>query len=166
MCRICKGEHFTSKCPYKDTLQPLDELASSLEAVKLETPDLSGASTPEPSVGGGPAKYTPPHLRNKAPGAAGAAVGVSESRERRDDNCTLRVTNLSEDVVDNDIHDLFRRFGSITRVFLARDRETRLCKGFAFVSFADREDAERAQQAINGYGYDNLILRVEFARSQ
>ncbi|KAI9302476.1 eukaryotic translation initiation factor 3 subunit G-domain-containing protein [Cunninghamella echinulata] len=169
MCRICKGEHFTSKCPYKDTLQPLDELASSLEAVKMETPDLSGASTPEPtSAAGGPAKYTPPHLRNKAAGGVAGAVGsgTSESRERRDDNCTLRVTNLSEDVVDNDIHDLFRRFGSITRVFLARDRETRLCKGFAFVSFADREDAERAQQAINGYGYDNLILRVEFARSQ
>lgn len=34
MCRICKGEHFTSKCPYKDTLQPLDEIASTLESVK------------------------------------------------------------------------------------------------------------------------------------
>ncbi|CAO3639926.1 unnamed protein product [Cunninghamella blakesleeana] len=165
MCRICKGEHFTSKCPYKDTLQPLDELASSLEAVKFDGADLSGASTPEPTLGSGPSKYTPPHLRNKVPGAAGA-IGMADSRERRDDNCTLRVTNLSEDVIDSDIHDLFRRFGSITRVFLARDRETRLCKGFAFVSFVDREDAERAQQAINGYGYDNLILRVEFARSQ
>ncbi|ORZ26222.1 eukaryotic translation initiation factor 3 subunit G-domain-containing protein [Absidia repens] len=165
MCRICKGEHFTSKCPYKDTLQPLDEIANSLEAVKMESPAASGANSPEPSSAGGPNKYTPPHLRNKAPGA-GAPAGESMRGERRDDNCTLRVTNLSEDVVDNDIHDLFRRFGSITRVFLARDRETRMCKGFAFVSFADREDAERAQQAVNGYGYDNLILRVEFARSQ
>ncbi|KAI8083005.1 eukaryotic translation initiation factor 3 subunit G-domain-containing protein [Halteromyces radiatus] len=165
MCRICKGEHFTSKCPYKDTLQPLDEIASSLEAVKMETSDLSGTNSPEPVSAGGPSKYTPPHLRNKAAAAAGGQGGES-MRDRRDDNCTLRVTNLSEDVVDNDIHDLFRRFGNITRVFLARDRETRMCKGFAFVSFADREDAERAQQAINGYGYDNLILRVEFARSQ
>ena len=22
-CRICKGDHWTTKCPYKDTLQPL-----------------------------------------------------------------------------------------------------------------------------------------------
>ena len=36
MCRICKGEHFTSKCPYKDTLQPLDEIANSIENVKNE----------------------------------------------------------------------------------------------------------------------------------
>ncbi|KAI8336129.1 eukaryotic translation initiation factor 3 subunit G-domain-containing protein [Chlamydoabsidia padenii] len=165
MCRICKGEHFTSKCPYKDTLQPLDEIASTVEAVKLETSsDLSGANSPD--LSSGPNKYTPPHLRNKA-GAAPPSAGESmRGGDRRDDNCTLRVTNLSEDVVDNDIQDLFRRFGNITRVFLSRDRETRMCKGFAFVSFADREDAERAQQAVNGYGYDNLILRVEFARSQ
>ncbi|KAG2199057.1 hypothetical protein INT46_007253 [Mucor plumbeus] len=156
-CRICKGEHFTSKCPYKDTMQPLDEIASTIEAVKLDGADT--AATTE--SGSGPNKYTPPHLRNKAQGAGESMRGD----QKRDDSATLRVTNLSEDVTDNDIYDLFNRFGSISRVYLARDRDTNLCKGFAFVSFNDREHAERAQQAINGYGYDNLILRVEFARS-
>lgn len=47
---------------------------------------------------------------------------------------------------------------------MARDRETNTCKGFAFVSYYSKEDAERAQKALNGYGYDNLILRVEWAR--
>jgi len=23
LCRICQGDHFTAKCPYKDTLEPL-----------------------------------------------------------------------------------------------------------------------------------------------
>ncbi|KAI8091141.1 eukaryotic translation initiation factor 3 subunit G-domain-containing protein [Gilbertella persicaria] len=163
-CRICKGEHFTSKCPYKDTMQPLDEIASTIEAVKLD-----GLDTPAetPASTGGPTKYTPPHLRNKAGGASANNGGGESMRseQKRDDSATLRVTNLSEDVTDNDIYDLFSRFGSIARVYLARDRDTNLCKGFAFVSFNDREHAERAQQAINGYGYDNLILRVEFARS-
>jgi len=27
MCRICKGDHWTTKCPFKDTHQPLDEIA-------------------------------------------------------------------------------------------------------------------------------------------
>ncbi|KAG0745985.1 hypothetical protein G6F57_008845 [Rhizopus arrhizus] len=155
-CRICKGEHFTSKCPYKDTMQPLDEIASTIEAVKLDTVDT--IRTEESSTG--PSKYTPPHLRNKGTPSVGETM-----REKRDDSATLRVTNLSEDVTDSDIYDLFNRFGSIARVYLARDRETNLCKGFAFVSFNNREDADKAQQAINGYGYDNLILRVEFARS-
>ncbi|KAI8350369.1 eukaryotic translation initiation factor 3 subunit G-domain-containing protein [Blakeslea trispora] len=180
-CRICKGEHFTSKCPYKDTMQPMDEIASTIEAVKLDSLDAAAAAAggASPSIdlgssvsGSGPSKYTPPHLRNKAAGsgapaaAGGAPTGESmRSEQKRDDSATLRVTNLSEDVTDNDIYDLFNRFGSIARVYLARDRVTNLCKGFAFVSFSEREQAERAQQAINGYGYDNLILRVEFAKS-
>lgn len=24
LCRLCKGDHFTAKCPYKDTLAGLD----------------------------------------------------------------------------------------------------------------------------------------------
>lgn len=24
-CRVCKGDHFTAKCPYKDTLGMLDQ---------------------------------------------------------------------------------------------------------------------------------------------
>ncbi|KAI9263118.1 eukaryotic translation initiation factor 3 subunit G-domain-containing protein [Phascolomyces articulosus] len=161
MCRICKGEHFTSKCPYKDTLQPLDEIANSIESVKNEVDISESAAAGVADAAGGPNKYIAPHLRK------GTASGAGESMRdtKRDDSATLRVTNLSEDVTDNDIYDLFYRFGQIARVYLARDRETGLCKGFAFVSFTDRDDAERAQQAINGYGYDNLILRVEFARS-
>src|SRR5437762_1833197 len=27
-CRICKGDHFTAKCPYRDTLAPMDEIPS------------------------------------------------------------------------------------------------------------------------------------------
>jgi RNA recognition motif-containing protein len=80
------------------------------------------------------------------------------------DDATIRVTNLSEDTTEGDIHDLFRRFGNISRVYLARDRDTNVCKGFAFVSFGVRDDAAKALQAINGYGYDNLILRVEWAK--
>ena len=36
--------------------------------------------------------------------------------------------------------------------------------GYAFVSFVSREEAARAQKALDGYGYDNLILHVEFAQ--
>ena len=36
LCRICKADHFTIQCPYKDTLQPLDELSKDLEAANKE----------------------------------------------------------------------------------------------------------------------------------
>jgi len=155
LCRICKGDHFTTKCPYKDTLQPLDELGKDLEASKEVAP-VNEPIIAETSTGG---KYIPPSMR------AGAKPSSGDSYKERRDDATIRVTNLSEDTTEGDIHDLFRRVGNISRVYLARDRETNVCKGFAFVSFGIREDAAKALQAINGYGYDNLILRVEWAKS-
>ena len=32
------------------------------------------------------------------------------------------------------------------------------------MSFMSRDEAERAMKAIDGYGYDNLILHVEWAK--
>ena len=45
---------------------------------------------------------------------------------------------------------MFERFGRVTRVFLAMDRETQLAKGFAFISFHERTDAARACEKMDG----------------
>lgn len=37
-------------------------------------------------------------------------------------------------------------------------------RGFAFVSFFQKSDAESAMQALQGYGYDHLILKLEWAK--
>lgn len=41
----------------------------------------------------------------------------------------------SGDVSEADLHDLFRPFGPISRVFLAVDRATGENRGFAFVNY-------------------------------
>ncbi|KAJ8642409.1 hypothetical protein MRB53_019103 [Persea americana] len=43
------------------------------------------------------------------------------------------------------------------------DQKTGMSRGFGFVNFVNKEDADRAINKLNGYGYDNLILRVEWA---
>jgi len=167
-CRICKGEHFTAKCPYKDTLTPLDDIPSgSGTPGGRESPDiaadvgaLTGAGT---TSGGRPGQYVPPHMRQKNAGLGTPQGSTMDRRGDRDDGNTLRVTNLSEDVTDDDLRDLFGRFGRISRVFLAKDRETNRTKGFAFVSFYERADALRAMEKLDKKGYDNLIIRVELA---
>ncbi len=45
-----------------------------------------------------------------------------------DDQCTVRVTNVSEDTQEGDLRDLFQHFGSIRRVFLAKDKITQHSK--------------------------------------
>lgn len=71
---------------------------------------------------------------------------------------------VSEYAEEQDLREMFDRWGRVTRVFLAKDRETGRAKGFAFVSFADRDDAAKACVKMDGWGYNNLILRVEFAK--
>ncbi|KAJ9197743.1 hypothetical protein DTO166G4_8891 [Paecilomyces variotii] len=154
-CRICSGEHFTARCPYKDTMAPVDEptAGSGLDLDDDERPAAGG-------LGAGNSSYVPPHLRKGGSGAGERMAGKFD----RDDLATLRVTNVSELAEEQELRDLFERFGRVTRVFLARDRETQRAKGFAFISFADRTDAARACEKMDGFGYRHLILRVEFAK--
>lgn len=114
---------------------------------------MGGMNASEIRAAGG--KYVPPSMR------AGAKAGGGESmnsRGNRDELPTLRVTNLSEDTTEDDLWALFQRFGRINRIFVGRDQETNLCKGFAFVSFEDRAEGEKAMGKINGLPYDHLIL--------
>jgi hypothetical protein len=39
-----------------------------------------------------------------------------------------------------------------------------LFQGFAFINFHRREDAARAIAGVSGFGYDHLILNVEWAK--
>ncbi|KAI4339177.1 hypothetical protein MLD38_024144 [Melastoma candidum] len=145
VCRTCgkKGDHWTSKCPYKD-------LAPQSEAF------VDKPSGPEPTASKSNA-YVPPSMRGGAVERAG-----TEMRRRNDEN-SVRVTNLSEDTREPDLLELFRTFGPVSRVYVAVDQRTGLSRGFGFVNFVNKEDAERAISKLNGYGYDNLILRVEWA---
>ncbi|KAF1982755.1 eukaryotic translation initiation factor-like protein 3 subunit G [Aulographum hederae CBS 113979] len=156
-CRLCNGEHWTSKCPFKDTLNPDGDapggggMADSMD----DGADAGG-------LGAGGSSYVPPHMRKGGAGA-GERMGGGKFGER-DDLATLRVTNVSELAEEQDLRDMFSRFGHVTRVFLAKDRETGRAKGFAFVSFADRTDAAQACDKMDGFGFKHLILRVEFAK--
>ena len=107
-------------------------------------------------------KYVPPNRRFSGGERMGGGGGGGGGRDR-DDPPTIRVTNLSEDASENDLMDLFRPFGSIARVYVGRDREQNRNKGFAYVSFHDKEAAQRAIEGVNGHGFDNLILHVEMA---
>ncbi|KAG5616157.1 hypothetical protein H5410_015981 [Solanum commersonii] len=82
---------------------------------------------------------------------------------RRNEENSVRVTNLSEDTREPDLLELFRPFGPVSRVYVAIDQKTGDSRGFGFINFVNKEDAQRAIDKLNGYGYDNLILRVEWA---
>ena len=62
---------------------------------------------------------------------------------------TLRVSNISEDTKEADLQELFEPFGSIYRIYLAKDKDPpHHSRGFAFVSYNRREDAELAMSRL------------------
>ncbi|KAK3323574.1 eukaryotic translation initiation factor 3 subunit-like protein [Cercophora scortea] len=160
-CRICNGEHFTARCPYKDTMAPIGETGGADVAAGLAD-EGPGAASVGAAGAGKKGSYVPPAMRGAGAGKAGESMGGKYGE--RDDLATLRVTNVSEMAEEGELRDMFERFGRVTRVFLAKDRDTGMAKGFAFISFADREDAQKACDKMDGWGFKHLILRVEFAK--
>lgn len=65
---------------------------------------------------------------------------------------------MSEFAEEDDLREMFERFGRVTRVFLAKDRETMRAKGFAFISFQERTDAAKACEKMDGCAYTPFIL--------
>lgn len=178
-CRLCKGDHYTARCPYRDTLEAIPgaggdvpdteavaaaaaaglSLSSDPVAAAAAAAKINPAASPIGAGGAAPGKYKPPSLRSGAVPSAGIGGPV-----QRDEYTTLRVTNLSEDVEEEDLRDLFRRYGRVTRIFVGRDRETGACKGFAYVNFEDRASADLARQKLDGYPYSNLILSCQWSQ--
>ena len=87
-CRICDGEHFTARCPFKDTMAPMGEDGAG-GAGGVDGGDDAGVEK-EGGLGAGGGGYVPPHLR-KGGKAEGERMG---GKYERDDLATLRVTNV------------------------------------------------------------------------
>lgn len=134
----------------------------SLEAAARNPNAAPAPGLGNPGEGGANAstgKYQPPAKRGGS-----AALATGESMYNRDDSATVRISNISRNTTEADLDELCKHFGSIRRIFLSRDRETRESKGFAFVAFVNVSDAARCIEKLNGFGYDHLILQVEWSK--
>lgn len=151
-CRTCSGDHWTSKCPWKDTI---------LSGDADKKPGTAPTAMAEPGKSIGTSKYLAPHMRE---GGSKRAENASMSGPRRDDTTAIRVSNLSESTTDGDLEELVKQFGPVNKLYLAKDKQTGHCKGFAYIHFKFRNDAAKAIQTLHGHGYDHLILNVDWSK--
>ncbi|MFH4974930.1 hypothetical protein AB6A40_001639 [Gnathostoma spinigerum] len=148
-CRYCKGDdHWSVSCPYKSMYANEDN-----EPLESNKDSKLGPSAGPPGTG----KYVAPGMRGDRQSTTGA--------ERRSEENTCRVTNLPEECDEVELRSLFSTAGNVTRVFIAKDKHTNKPKGFAFVTYDRRDQAETAIQKLNGYKLDHLVLKVEWTRS-
>lgn len=75
----------------------------------------------------------------------------------------IYVGNLPYSVTEQDLTEMFSKFGATKQVNLIVDKETRRSKGFAFVTFETADAAQAALQLDNNE-VDGRKLRVNLAK--
>jgi RNA recognition motif-containing protein len=79
---------------------------------------------------------------------------------------SIYVGNLSYDVSEQDINEVFAEYGTVKRVYVPTDRETGRMRGFAFVEMeADSEEA-KAIAELDGAEWMGRQMKVNPARER
>ncbi len=72
---------------------------------------------------------------------------------------TMFVGNLTPDANEDDVRELFSKYGTVRNVKLATDVFSGRCRGFGFVDMEGHE-ARAAIAALNGVDFKGKSLRV------
>ena len=71
----------------------------------------------------------------------------------------LYVGSLSPSVTDEELKELFSKYGEVKQLNLIKGR------GFGFVEMSNQSEAEKAKEALNGSEFKGSTLKVDEARS-
>ena len=72
----------------------------------------------------------------------------------------LYVGNLSYDVTESELNDLFASKGEVLSVRIINDHQSGRSKGFGFVEMSSKEDSEAAIKEFNGQDLKGRPMRV------
>ena len=78
----------------------------------------------------------------------------------------LFVGNLSYQVTEEDLRELFQQAGTVESVRIITDQFTRRPRGFGFVEMATKEEAEQAIEQLNGRLFRDRNIVINEARSR
>jgi RNA recognition motif-containing protein len=76
----------------------------------------------------------------------------------------LYVGNLSYDINESELRELFGSYGEIEDAVVIMDRDSGRSKGFGFVTIGDDQQAQQAIEDLNGKEHSGRTLTVNEAR--
>lgn len=76
----------------------------------------------------------------------------------------IYVGNLSYRMNDQDLEELFAKFGEVKSCKIVNDRETGRSKGFGFIEMDAEQDGQNAVNELNGKEVEGRTLKVNEAR--
>lgn len=78
----------------------------------------------------------------------------------------LFVGGLSWNTTDDGLREAFAAFGEVTDAKVITDRDTGRSRGFGFVTFSNKEEADAAIEGMNGNTLDGRTLNVNEAQER
>ena len=78
----------------------------------------------------------------------------------------IYVSNLSFHTSEEDLKDLFSKYGNVTSAKIIMDRTTNRSRGFAFVEMPSEEEGSAAIKGLNGKDVQGRALSVSVAREK
>ena len=78
----------------------------------------------------------------------------------------LFIGNLPYDVTEEEVLEIFNKFGEVVNTNLVVDHFSGRPKGFAFVEMSTRSDGHRAKETLNKQEYKNRQLVCNEAKPQ
>ena len=76
----------------------------------------------------------------------------------------IYVGNLSYQLTDGELADIFAEFGAVDSAKIIMDRETGRSKGFGFVEMTNEEEGDAAISELDGREVNGRNLKVNKAR--
>lgn len=74
------------------------------------------------------------------------------------------ITNLSRNVKEYQLEDLFKKYGAIKDVIVVRDPFTKESRGFAFLTYETSESARHSISEMSGYELNDRRIVCEIAK--
>lgn len=81
-------------------------------------------------------------------------------------NSKLYVGNVSFQMNEGELEELFGQFGGVTSVKIITDRESGRSRGFAFVEMSGEDEAQKAIEGLDGKENGGRALRVNVAQEK
>eukprot|EP00533_Pseudo-nitzschia_delicatissima_P013818 CAMPEP_0197263882 /NCGR_PEP_ID=MMETSP1432-20130617/1439_1 /TAXON_ID=44447 /ORGANISM="Pseudo-nitzschia delicatissima, Strain UNC1205" /LENGTH=369 /DNA_ID=CAMNT_0042728441 /DNA_START=79 /DNA_END=1188 /DNA_ORIENTATION=+ len=152
---------------------------TTVAAMETDLPeeDLAGGGPPQDPYndqygppgprGGDP--YGPPRGRGGPPPLRGGGGGGRRDRNRREENdpgISLLVRNIGPHITNHDLVQAFGRIGEVRDVYIPRDYHSQQAKGFAFIEYADPDQAREARDEMDRFNMKGCVLEVVFAQER
>jgi RNA recognition motif-containing protein len=78
----------------------------------------------------------------------------------------MYVSNLSFHTTDEDLNNLFSKFGAVTSAKVITDRETGRSRGFGFVEMSSDDDSQKAIAGLNQKEIEGRQMSVSVAKEK